>query len=348
MKKKNMFITYFLIIIAIFSLFFVFKNIAKKKQVKVSKKKIKTIYKVNKVQKDTSLDTNLNGYGNTIGNIANFGIFAKSEGFLYFSRPSVKPGLYKIKYDPSLNIKNLKIDSAQIISNDTAYYINISGDFIYYRNVGDGGKLYKIKKDGTQRTKLNDDNSFYVNLRDDWIYYQNASNGRFLYKIKTDGTERTQLNDNYTSYIAAVDGWIYYQNETCGSVLYKIKEDGSQNTKLNDDVSVYLNVDNGWIFYTNRSDNQSLYKIKEDGSQRTKIYSGSTFHLNIDNGYIYSSDNKSKNFFRIKEDGTDKKMLNTDPSIKIDEFNFAGNYIFYDEDVNENPVDCGFLKKDTF
>lgn len=67
-----------------------------------------------------------------------------------------------------------------------------SGDWIYYSNHSDKHKLYKTKKDGTGKTKLNDDYIFHINLVGDWVYY---SNGEYeLYKIKTDGTERQIVN----------------------------------------------------------------------------------------------------------------------------------------------------------
>ena len=52
------------------------------------------------------------------------------------------------------------------------YYLNAWGDYIYYSDLADGGKLYRIKKDGTgEKEKLNDIRSNYVNIVDGKIYF---------------------------------------------------------------------------------------------------------------------------------------------------------------------------------
>jgi len=62
--------------------------------------------------------------------------------------------------------------------------------WIYYSNSSDEGKLYKMRTDGTERTKLNDHNSCCINIAGDWIYYLNSREDYQLYKMRTDGTER--------------------------------------------------------------------------------------------------------------------------------------------------------------
>ncbi|MDP4087720.1 MAG: DUF5050 domain-containing protein [Bacillota bacterium] len=281
-------------------------------------------------------DTNKNGFGNTIGNISAYGIAAKSEGWIYYARASGEAGIYKMKPDGTEKSK---------ICSDVAYYINIQQGWLYYRNINDEGRIYRIKLDGSEKQKLNDDNSFYVNLRGDWLYYQNASKGKYLYKMKTDGSERIQLNSHYTSYIAVVDDWVFYQNETNGNVLYKIKTDGTQETRVNNDISVKIIVDDGWVYYTNKSDGQRPYRIQPDGTGRTKLCSDRTFFLNLDGDWLYCADNKSKNFYKIKKDGSEKTLINNDSSWRMDEFNFAGDWIFYEDYSTEVPK-LGMMKKD--
>ena len=55
-----------------------------------------------------------------------------------------------------------------------------------------GNELYKIKTDGTGRTKIDNFNSNRreINIVGDWIFYNNYSQ---LFKIKTDGTGNTEL-----------------------------------------------------------------------------------------------------------------------------------------------------------
>ncbi len=50
-------------------------------------------------------------------------------------------------------------------------------------------------------------------ILDGWIYYINDYNNKYLYKIKLDGTERTKINDEPTFDFEIVDGYIYFLDE---------------------------------------------------------------------------------------------------------------------------------------
>ena len=93
------------------------------------------------------------------------------------------------------NIMRVKKDGTSIstICDDTAEFINVSGDWIYYSNATDSDKLYKIKIDGTGKVKINDDGAMFISVVDDWIYYGTAS-GTDTIKVKTDGTQRQIVN----------------------------------------------------------------------------------------------------------------------------------------------------------
>jgi hypothetical protein len=100
-----------------------------------------------------------------------------------------------------------------------------------------------------------------------------------LYKIKTDGTEKTKLCDDTATDINPSGNWVYYINETDGEKLYKIKTDGTGNTKVcNDGASFGINVAGDWIYYKIRTFfyfyfhyDGGLYKIKTDGTGRSKV-----------------------------------------------------------------------------
>ena len=51
--------------------------------------------------------------------------------------------------------------------------MNISNDWIYYSNGSDAGKLYKIKIDGTQKSKVSNDSISGISILGDFIYYNN-------------------------------------------------------------------------------------------------------------------------------------------------------------------------------
>lgn len=67
---------------------------------------------------------------------------------------------------------------------------NIRGEWLYYRSLSesDHHKMYKIRLDGTQRTKVLDEQVSEIYAVNDWIYYSSAETCE-LY-MKPDGSSR--------------------------------------------------------------------------------------------------------------------------------------------------------------
>ncbi len=129
------------------------------------------------------------------------------------------------------NIVRIDIDGRnKVILNeiDACFTLVVSGNYIYYRNNSDGGKLYKIQLDGNRRACVNQDDTSSLNVVEGWVYYRNNSDEGSLYKMRTDGTERTKLNNVSTNSICVVGPWIYYYNlseETGG--IYNLSTDSA-------------------------------------------------------------------------------------------------------------------------
>jgi len=78
-----------------------------------------------------------------------------------------------------------------VLCSDDVGCFNVVGNVVFYQNFSDGGKLYSINADGTNRKKLNDDLSFTICVAGDWIYYRSQQdNDVCLCRIKTDGNDR--------------------------------------------------------------------------------------------------------------------------------------------------------------
>jgi hypothetical protein len=89
-------------------------------------------------------------------------------------------------------------------------------NWIYYANPYDSLKLYKIKLDGSEKTKLCNDKPNQINVIGRTIYYQNTTKETKsgLYKIGIDGNQRTLINDlDYVSYMRVSDYSIVYLNQ---------------------------------------------------------------------------------------------------------------------------------------
>ncbi|NLW48758.1 MAG: DUF5050 domain-containing protein, partial [Firmicutes bacterium] len=106
-----------------------------------------------------------------------------------------------------------------------------SGDWIYYSNSSDEwGLLYKVKTDGTQKTKLTDYPVKFINVLDEWVYFSdNLFNEiSYLIKIKTDGTNQTIISEEPAYGVILNDNWIYYSNR----FIYRMDKDGGNKSKI--------------------------------------------------------------------------------------------------------------------
>ncbi|MGK0468136.1 MAG: hypothetical protein ACJAX4_003456 [Clostridium sp.] len=284
-----------------------------------------------------------NVYGNTQGNISNFGFVAQQGDWIYYNNNT----LYKIKTDGTGKTE---------ISKDVATFINVSGEWVYYIEYLSGtNNMYKVKTDGTKRTKLSDDSSYYMVVAWDWIYYMNASDEGSLYKMKTDGTHKTKLNNEVALDVNVSGGWVYYitwvDSGECeihkvrtngtgltmlsgatnmaflnvsGDYLYfetndadgergdlmKVKIDGTSYSTINYDNTEYLNVSGDWIYYSNLSDGGKLYKMKTDGTGDIKINDDDAIFINIVGEWIYYKTDLQYDNMKVKIDGTERQSVN--------------------------------------
>lgn len=210
-----------------------------------------------------------------------------------------------------------------------------SGDWIYYQHTNDGFKLYKMRADGSEKTKLNDNISYCINVVEDWIYYINNSDidaSQCIYKMRTDGSENTKLNDSMSEDINVIGDWIYYK-KYCGNgdwKLHKLAVDGSQEIMLYDRAISDFCVTNDWIYFTDYEGggDYSLCKIRTNGSGKTKLINEYAYDINIEGDWIYYTIGglEDKVIRKIRTDGTDETKVNRDGSFYM---NVIGGWIYY-------------------
>jgi hypothetical protein len=104
--------------------------------------------------------------------------------WIYFSNALDADKLYKMSLDGKVQAK---------LNDSVSYFGVVDEQWIYYSNYSYGGYLYKIRKDGLGTTRLNNEWSTDIVLKDDWIIYKNAKENK-VYKIRKDGSERQLVN----------------------------------------------------------------------------------------------------------------------------------------------------------
>ncbi|MGE5627062.1 MAG: DUF5050 domain-containing protein [Solirubrobacterales bacterium] len=249
---------------------------------------------------------------------SNTGTLFVAGDWIYYSNSSDYGSLYKIKTDGSMETK---------LSGDDINSMYVYGDWIYYNTKKsmedineakqkykesfmdkiEAGAVYKIKTDGSGRTKLTDTDWRTGNLKvfGDWVLCE--SNGQ-LFKIKTDGSGKMLISEN--GRIGFTDGdWFIYA-EVSGKEakekfsLYRIKLNGLERENLTsvENVVNYCFSD-GWFYYGVES-KRGLLRVRPDGSEKTKLNKIDIWGLDgVIGHWMYISDYSGPRF-RVKIDGS--------------------------------------------
>ena len=284
-----------------------------------------------------------NTKGNSAGNIINGGLAAMQGDWIYFR--SNEAG--------SLKAGKLDGSGAKIISADSAWFINVSGEWVYYSNRDDQNRIYKINIDGSGRTAMSDGGAWFVTLVDGWLYYLDESDEYRVYKVNTEGEGRTRLSDD-TAWFINVDGdWVYYINRSDADKVYRVRSDAGAKEQVTDSASCCISMDNGWVYYINEADDSRLYKMKPDGSESEAINEQPSWFVNASGSWIYYADEDDEfSLNKIRPDGTERVKLASEPVRFI---NVIGDWIFYldqaetdtvykvrQDGTGRSPVESGF------
>ncbi len=255
----------------------------------------------------------------------------------------------------------------------------IQGNWIYYS--GNDG-IYKMKKDGSGIKKICDDKAEYINIKGDWIYYRKSYyNNNSLYKVKTNGKNRTSLLNGVTNTgkwsilfnLSIIDERIYFHTmdediswrlrlllfgeSSCskfnmpnittimidddiiageadrGADIYIIYMSGSPILSLRKNVfnNIHgywklIDIYDDWLYFTI---NSSLYKITKDGNTVVKIVEDDYFrYANISDGWMYfANSDDGDTIYRMNMDSLEEMKIVNDAAENI---NVTGDWIFYE------------------
>ncbi len=210
-------------------------------------------------------------------------------------------------------------------------YAAQQGDWIYYTNfnyvdLNDLHALYKMRSDGSGKTKLSSDMAHGINCLDNWVYYLDGKCN--IYKVTTDGQQKTKVTANWCQRPIVVGDWIYYLGDLGAygvNRIMKVRLDGSQRFVINNENSGSPNIVGDWIYYSSWDNGSKLFKIRTDGSGRTQLNNEYTGNLVADNNWIYYAGEDQK-LYKIRTDGTGRVKLN---DLKVRRLNLSNGWIFF-------------------
>ncbi|WP_251859568.1 DUF5050 domain-containing protein [Clostridium sp. Marseille-Q2269] len=265
------------------------------------------------------------GMGNSSGNILNKGFIAKDNEYIYCVN----------KENGNGKIYRNKINGAEDkqLSSNSADFLNIYGEYIYYVSNGD---LCRIKKDGSEEKIIKSAAPSYMTIYNDFIYYFDKSQGG-IYKIKIDGSAYSQVVSGgkwrADSQFIVSGEFIYYSNYEDNSSIYKIRTDGSSKIKLNTLSCSQMNIIGKYIYYIS---NGNLYTICIDGSDNKLLYSGNISNINGYGNNIYYVDNNDNNaLYKINLDGSYRIKLSKK---SINYINILDGEIYYNTLDNQEKI----------
>lgn len=203
-------------------------------------------------------------------------------------------------------------------------------DWVYYANPEDGDKLYKIKEDGTEKTKLSDKCAWNVQVVGDWIYfvYDSAYDNYLQYNYYNSDYDPQKFESGYEEiYKVSVSG----SEEIC---LYKTAE------KSLDDISCQITnmiANNNKIYFTESEEIESvefgrslvsyIYKLDTNGGNKTLIITADTMIVNfgaVDDYVFY--DDVDDITYRIRDDGTGKTRFLDE---QFAQFRISDGWMYY-------------------
>lgn len=178
-----------------------------------------------------------------------------------------------------------------------------SGSWIYGTSPEENGNgvLSKIKKDGTELTKLSKCSSSYVNVIDGWIYYlaYDWSDGSVsIRKIRISGEdEKILVNSSTDGYqiqcMFIYDNKIYYaenyehEDEQITGSLYCVDLNGNNSVLILDKATYYPYAVDDKIYYQDDNDDCTLHVCDIDGANDKVLINKGVFQYIIVGNHIY-------------------------------------------------------------
>jgi len=219
--------------------------------------------------------------GNTSGNINNNCRFVEAGRWVFYSESKQLADGIAVD-NPNYGIWRMKPDGTQRsrISKLQGGCFNASADRIYFINNG----ISSMKFDGSGLIEnIGNTRPAYTKgfmlLNDTFVFIGFAD--QLIYTMKTDGTKLKKLTTLNASMVNFSDGWIFYITETPVVTLRKIRINGTQDTLVASiAMKEFIFADNK-IFFT--SVDESILSVMDlDGSNIVKLSTSGVDLLNTD------------------------------------------------------------------
>lgn len=193
------------------------------------------------------------------------------------------------------------------MSDSSAYYMNISDDYIYFTDA-ENNFIHRINKDSFEDEILLSEYCYELTLYDNMLYFSRQIDGKnTICRMKCDGSDLQVLSECCAWYMNIVNDKVYYVNYDDNYKLYEMDLDGGNIKVINNDQCSDVCVIEDAIYFSSDRDTRYLYSMNPDGTNVHQINSVFTKHTNYVDGRIYYVSD-DKNFYSCLPDGSDVKL----------------------------------------
>ncbi|NLL78663.1 MAG: DUF5050 domain-containing protein [Clostridiales bacterium] len=220
---------------------------------------------------------------------------------------------------------------------------------VYFANAYDNYSLYSMNPDETELKKLSNSQVEDINAGGHYLYYfqtDSASSSDFSFISRFNGIYRTKKNGNNTVCLTKdtavltllVDDYLYYQHYDSeeGISLHKLKTDKSKEIVVTDDNVNPASIENGIIYFNGTGNDHYLYTLNTYDDSIQTLWDGNLLNPVAYGDYIYYMD--VPNNYRLCRYSLSDGSTQVVTEDRIDCFNIAGSYIYYQKNDVENPA----------
>ncbi len=228
--------------------------------------------------------------GNSAGNLNNGGLFAESEGKVYFANAFDNDTLYCMNSDET---DVHKISSA-VVSN-----LLVGGNYLYYFQRGESGEtglggiraphaFNRCHTDGSKATSLIREVITSGQLVDNTLYLLGAGDeGPYFFKIGTDGENYEKLADFIIKPASADAGYIYYNSTVGNHYLNRLDTSSGYSTVLLEENVWEPAYYNGYVYYMDPANDYQLRRYNLYDGTIEILTKDKVEFFNVGDGFIY-------------------------------------------------------------
>ncbi len=266
----------------------------------------------------------------------------EEKNWVYYTKDG--EGIYKNKIDGKQQETRITDDNVYgdiFVDDDWIYYMNITG-VPSPSGLPQAGYIYKIKTNGSDKTKVSDDVVSSIGYYKNYLYYsylgkKNADGSITrtpdkIYRVSTSGKGKKEILKE-RSYSLQVDGgYIYFVNDEKAGDLYKAKTDGDNKKYVKKSEAVEsgehgFNIYDDWIAYQEEGD--TTPKIMTTSGKDIQELPDDAEVIGFKKDYVYYT--KDNVLFRkdAEDDDSDEREVMELPDLTI---------IGYDLDEEETII----------